>query len=165
LQTDAAINPGNSGGPLLDSRGLLIGMNTMITSKSGGSAGVGFAIPVSAIRKSVPEIIRFGDIKRAVLGIEGVDDQIARNNGVDGIAVAKVARGSGAARAGLRGLRQRRDGVYLGDVIVAINKARVHTLAQLHEVLGQFKVGDVVEVGILRDGKPKSVKIKLMELR
>ena len=78
IQTDASINPGNSGGPLLNSAGELIGMNTMIFSKSGSSAGIGFALPFSTIRRLVPQIIKFGKPKRAGLGVELVPDELAR---------------------------------------------------------------------------------------
>jgi len=165
LQTDAAINPGNSGGPLLDSRGQLIGVNTMISSKSGSSAGVGFAVPVSAVRRSVPDIIRYGEVKRAGLGISLVDDKLARANGVEGIVIAKVQRGTPAAKAGLRGLQERRGEVFLGDVITAVDKYSVQDFDQLHNALARFQVGDEVALTILRDDKPQQVRLKLMQLQ
>jgi len=164
LQTDAAINPGNSGGPLLDSRGQLIGMNTMISSRSGSSSGVGFAVPVSAIRNTVPEVIRVGNAKRPGLGIQLVDDNIAKANGVDGIVIAEVQRGTPAARAGLRGLQKRRGETFLGDVILAVNATRVRDYKQLRKALARFHVGDQVELTILRDNVEKRVRLKLMEL-
>src|SRR5690606_36612338 len=90
IQTDAAINPGNSGGPLLNSAGELIGMNTMIYSSSGISAGVGFAVPVSTLRRVVPQLIQFGRPVRAGFGIEVVADSVARANGIEGVVVASV---------------------------------------------------------------------------
>jgi S1-C subfamily serine protease len=165
LQTDAAINPGNSGGPLLDSRGQLIGVNTMISSKSGSSAGVGFAVPVSAVRRSVPDIIRYGEVKRAGLGISLVDDKLARANGVEGIVIAKVQRGTPAAKAGLRGLQERRGEVFLGDVITAVGKYPVQDFDQLHNALARFQVGDEVALTIRRDDKPQQVRLKLMQLQ
>jgi len=164
LQTDAAINPGNSGGPLLDSRGQLIGMNTMISSKSGSSAGVGFAVPVAAIRRSVPDVIRYGKVKRAGIGIGTVDDQVAKANGVKGIVIAEVHRGGPAARAGLRGLRRQRGQWTLGDVIVSIDTHKVRNFDQLHNTMARYQVGDEVEVTVLRDGKAKRVRLKLIEL-
>ncbi len=165
LQTDAAINPGNSGGPLLDSHGQLIGVNTMISSKSGSSAGVGFAVPVSAVRRSVPDIIRYGEVKRAGLGIVRVDDRIARANGVEGIVIAEVQRGTPAARAGLRGLRKRRGEVFLGDIITAIDKYPVRNFDQLHNALARYQVGDEISITIRRDDKEKQVRLKLMQLK
>jgi S1-C subfamily serine protease len=165
LQTDAAINPGNSGGPLLDSRGQLIGMNTMISSKSGSSSGVGFAVPVSAIRQTVPEVIHNGNKKRAGLGITLFDDQVARANGVEGVVIDSVQRGTPAQQAGLRGLRKRRDGVFLGDVIVALGTHRIRDSKDLHEALSQHKAGDNVEVTIIRDEQKMRVRLKLMQLK
>ena len=165
LQTDAAINPGNSGGPLLDSQGQLIGMNTMISSQSGSSAGVGFAVPVSAIRRSVPDVIRFGEVKRAGLGIKLVDDQIAKANGVEGIVIAEVQRGTPAAQAGLRGLRKRKGEMFLGDVIVGIDKYSVRNYDDLHNALARFQVGDEVDVTVMRDQAKTRVRLKLMQLK
>ncbi len=165
VQTDAAINPGNSGGPLLDSQGQLIGVNTMISSKSGGSAGVGFAVPVSAVRRAVPDIIRYGEVKRAGLGIKLVDDQIAKANGVEGVVIAEVQRGTPAAAAGLRGLRKRRGEMFLGDIIVGIDKYAVRDYHQLHNALARFQVGDEIEITILRDNAEKRVRLKLMQLK
>lgn len=164
LQTDAAINPGNSGGPLLDSQGQLIGMNTMISSKSGSSAGVGFAVPVSAIRRTVPEIIKFGNKKRPGLGIIMFDDRVARANGVEGVVIESVQRGTPAAKAGLKGLRKYRGDVYLGDVIVGIDKYRIRSSSDLRDALSNFKVGEEVEVTILREDERKRVRLKLMQL-
>ena len=105
IQTDASINPGNSGGPLLDSAGQLIGMNTMIFSKSGSSAGIGFAVPIETIRRLVPQILEYGHPRRAALGIEVVSDRLAARNQVHGVVIEKVAPGGPAAAAGLQGLR------------------------------------------------------------
>ncbi|MCP4446955.1 MAG: trypsin-like serine protease [Myxococcales bacterium] len=165
LQTDAAINPGNSGGPLLDSEGRLIGVNTMISSKSGSSAGVGFAVPVSAVRRSVPDIIRYGEVKRAGLGIKLVEDVVAKANGVKGIVIAEVQRGTPAAKAGLRGLRKRRGEMFLGDVIVAIGRYPVLDYDQLHNALARFQVGDNVNITIMRDDEEKRIPLKLMQLK
>ena len=120
IQTDASINPGNSGGPLLDSSGQLIGMNTMIFSKSGASAGIGFAVPFSTIKRVVPQIIRTGKAQQIGLGISILPDAIARRNGIQGVIVRQVANNSPAARAGLRGVEQNYRGTYIGDVIVGI---------------------------------------------
>lgn len=165
LQTDAAINPGNSGGPLLDSQGRLIGMNTMITSKSGGSAGVGFAVPVATVRTVVPEIIKYGQVQRAGLGIELVPDSRARENGIKGVVIASVSRGTPAAKAGLQGLRQKRNGqVLLGDVIVGIDAFEVGNYDELYTALDAHKAGDTVSVKIIRGGKKRTINLKLMRL-
>ncbi len=168
LQTDASINPGNSGGPLLDSQGHLIGMNTMIHSKSGASAGVGFAVPVSAIRKVVPDLIRYGKVKRAGLGIELIPDTKARANGVVGVVIARVERNSPAANAGIKGLQQTRRGGVLFDTIVGIDSYKVKNYDQLYNALDRFSAGDKVTVHIKREGGGRtqniSVQLNLMEL-
>ncbi|MCJ7679102.1 MAG: trypsin-like peptidase domain-containing protein, partial [Candidatus Aminicenantes bacterium] len=112
IQTDASINPGNSGGPLLDSRGLLIGMNTVIASRTGQSSGVGFTVPVDIINKIVPQIIRFGHVIRPSLGVDFVSDVIARRNRVEGLIILEVKSGTSAARSGLRGLSRNQRGQY-----------------------------------------------------
>ena len=164
LQTDASINPGNSGGPLLDSQGKLIGMNTMISGKSGDSSGVGFAVPVSAIRKTVPEIIKFGRVKRAGLGVNLFPDAQSRSRGIVGVVIDKVQRGTPAAKAGLRGLKRTRRGTYLGDVIVGINNFKVSNYDQLYNALDRFKAGDTVSVTIVRESKKMQVSLELMQL-
>jgi len=100
IQTDAAINPGNSGGPLLDSAGRLIGVNTMIASPSGASAGIGFAVPVDTVNRVVPEIIRTGQGPRATLGLIAASDRWTRSQGLNGVVVAEVKPNGAAARAG-----------------------------------------------------------------
>src|SRR5581483_3768807 len=118
VQTDAAINPGNSGGPLLDSSGRLIGMNTAIYSPSGANAGIGFAVPVDTVNAIVPQLLKFGRIMRPGLGIDTLADNIAAQNGIDGVVVYGVRQGGAAELAGLSGLRQTAEGTSLGDVIV-----------------------------------------------
>jgi S1-C subfamily serine protease len=165
LQTDASINPGNSGGPLLDSQGRLIGVNTMIYSKSGSSSGVGFAVPVETVRRVVPQIIKFGVPQRAGLGVTLVKDELARANGVKGVVIDTVSRGTPASRAGLRGLKRTRQGVFIGDVIVGINKFEVTDYDSLYNALDRFQAGDKVDVQLLRDDKKVSVKVELMLLK
>jgi len=165
IQTDAAINPGNSGGPLLDSRGQLIGMNTAIISPSGSSAGIGFAVPVSTVNRIVPQLIKFGRVSRPGLGIQVVSDAMARRAGIDGVVIAEVQRGSAAAKAGLRGVQRTRLGeTYVGDVIVGINDKPVRNFGELGDVLEQYKVGDAVNVKVLREGAPKSVRVQLQQV-
>jgi len=145
LQTDAAINPGNSGGPLLDSAGRLIGMNTAIYSKSGSSAGIGFAIPSDEINRLVPRIIREGKVSRPGLGVLPMDDNEARRHVERGALIAQVFPGSPAHKAGLLGSRGR-----LGDVIVAINGNPIAGAKELIDRLLDYKVGDTVTLTILR---------------
>jgi S1-C subfamily serine protease len=161
IQTDASINPGNSGGPLLDSGGRLIGMNTMIFSKSGASAGIGFAVPVSTIRRLVPEIIQFGKPRRAGLGIEIVGDHIARRAGIEGVAIREVRPEGPAAKAGLHGLSVKDDQVVLGDVIVGIDDYPVENYDDLFNALDHFGPGDSVGVKVRRAGEIFVIPVEL----
>jgi len=162
VQTDAAINPGNSGGPLLDSAGRLIGVNTAIYSPSGAYAGIGFAIPEHSVRWVVPDLIRYGRVNRPTLGVELGPDSWNQQLGIEGAVIASVVEGSGADRAGLRGIRQGRGRrVELGDVIQSVDGKPVTSLGDLQTVLEQKKAGDVVKVGILRDGRRQEVQVRL----
>lgn len=162
IQSDAAINPGNSGGPLLDSAGRLIGVNTAIYSPSGASAGIGFAIPVDTVNRIVPELIRSGRLTRPGLGVIIADEQVAERLGVTGVLVVEVARGSGAAKAGLRPTRRNRDGRYaLGDVITAVDGKKIESPNELFLLLEKYKIGDVVNLTLQRDGKPAQARVAL----
>jgi S1-C subfamily serine protease len=162
IQSDAAINPGNSGGPLLDSAGRLIGVNTAIYSPSGASAGIGFAIPVDTVNRIVPELIRSGKITRPGLGVQIADEQIAQRLGVSGVLVVDVAKGSAASKAGIQPTRRDSEGrLRLGDVIVAIDGKNVVTPNDLFLLLEKYKVGDIVTVSLLRDGKTVQAKVAL----
>ena len=162
IQSDAAINPGNSGGPLLDSAGRLIGVNTAIYSPSGTSAGIGFAIPVDTVNRIVPELIRSGKIIRPGLGIQIADDQIAQRLGVTGILVVDVARGSAAAKAGIQPTRRDAEGrLRLGDVITAVDGKKVESPNDLYLLLEKYKIGDAVNISILRNGKTVQAKVAL----
>jgi S1-C subfamily serine protease len=162
IQTDAAINPGNSGGPLLDSAGRLIGVNTAIYSPSGASAGIGFAIPVDTVNRIVPELIRSGKVTRPGMGIQVAEDQIAERLGVTGVLVVEVTQGSAAARAGLRPTRREASGrVRLGDVITAIDGKKIESSNELFLLLEKHKVGDSINVTLLREGKAVQVKVIL----
>jgi S1-C subfamily serine protease len=151
IQTDAAINPGNSGGPLLDSEGQLVGMNTMIFSKSGASAGIGFAVPISTIARVVPQIIKNGKAEQLGLGIQ-IDPlaRLERRAGLRGVAVLSVLPGSPAERAGLRGVTQTLAGIVLGDVIVAVGAAKVEDYDDLYNAIDSHQVGDQVDVKVRR---------------
>ena len=162
IQTDAAINPGNSGGPLLDSAGRLIGVNAAIYSPSGASAGIGFAIPVDTVNRIVPELIRYGKVIRPGIGVQVAEDQIAEQLGVKGVLVVDVRAGSAAAKAGIRPTRREASGrVRLGDVIVAVEGTKVDSPNDLFLALEKYKVGDSVNVSLLRDGKTVQTKVTL----
>jgi S1-C subfamily serine protease len=164
IQTDASINPGNSGGPLLDSAGQLIGMNTMIFSKSGSSAGIGFAVPVATIRRLVPQIIQFGAPRRAGLGIEILSDTIARRAGLRGVIIEEVVPGGPAAKAGLRGLVRTRNQIGLGDVIVGIDDHEVVNYDDLFNALERYEPGSKVAVKVLRGGEVFAIETELVLL-
>jgi S1-C subfamily serine protease len=153
IQTDAAINPGNSGGPLLDSSGQLIGMNTMIFSKSGASAGIGFAVPVSTIARIVPQIIAKGHAEQLGLPIQ-VDPlgRLERRFGIPGVVVLAVPKGGAAERAGMVGITQTADGLALGDVIVGIDEQKVDDYDGLYTALDQHHAGDKIDVKVRRKG-------------
>ena len=162
IQTDAAINPGNSGGPLLDSTGRLIGVNTAIIGPGGGSAGIGFAVPVNTVRKVVPELLRHGRIVRPVMGLDATEDRIAQNLGIDGVIVMNVDPGKGAAKAGMVGLTRGADGrIMIGDVIIGINDQVIKSSDDLLNAMEQYKPGDVVNIKTLRRGETRMFKVKL----
>ena len=152
IQTDASINPGNSGGPLLDSRGQLIGMNTMIYSQSGGSAGIGFAVPVSIIKRLVPQIIETGSAIEPVIGIRPADDFTAKRLGIEGVIIEWVPEGSAAAQAGFRSASRRANGSLRLDVITAVDGHPVRDFDDLYNALDRFAPGDSVSVTVARDG-------------
>lgn len=167
IQTDAAINMGNSGGPLLDSSGQLIGMNTVIFSTSGSSAGLGFAVPADTIKTIVPQIIQHGRVIRPGLGIGIVPDSMKmRIIGQDkGIIVSYVDEKGGAAKAGIKGMTQDQYGrTYLGDIILSVDGQNVNNLDDIYQILETKKIGDEVTVKYRRDGKIKSTKVRLQAL-
>lgn len=174
IQTDAAINPGNSGGPLLNSRGEVIGMNTMIISQTGSSSGIGFAVPSNIIAKVVPALISKGSYAYPWLGITGRDllpqDVKALNLPVRrGALVLDVAAGSPADKAGLRGSErvirvQGRELTTGGDVITAIDDTPVTGMDQLISYLvRKTQPGQQVTLTIIRDGREKKVTVTLAE--
>lgn len=164
IQTDAAINPGNSGGPLLDSAGRLIGVNTAIYSPSGGSAGIGFAVPVDVVNRVVPEIIRHGRLIQPGLGISVAHDKLAQRLGIEGVLVINVMPGSSAAKSGLRGTTREMGEVVLGDIIVAVNGRRVRTFDNLRDEMEQYRVGDEVTLTVVRDGRETPLRAVLEEV-
>ncbi len=157
IQTDAAINPGNSGGPLLDSAGRLIGVNTAIYSPSGASAGVGFAIPVDAVQRVVPQLIKNGRVLQPGLGARYAADQITQRLGLEGVMVVDFEPRSAAAQAGLQGITQDRVGeINLGDLIVAVDSVPVTQVQQFLKQLQKHKIGDEVTLSIIRNANAKS---------
>lgn len=165
IQTDAAINPGNSGGPLLDSRGRLIGVNTAIYSPSGASAGIGFAVPVDTVKALVPQLIRHGKPRQPGIGVQLVDDQLARRNGVEGVIVQRVTRGGPADKAGIEGLQQDRRGqLRLGDVIVEVNGKPVRSIGDLFLAFEEIGIGKKAQVTLAREDARRTVSVELIDL-
>jgi S1-C subfamily serine protease len=165
IQTDAAINPGNSGGPLLDSAGRLVGVNSAIYSPSGAYAGIGFAIPVDTVNRVVPDLIRYGRMQRAGLGVQVAPDQLTERLGIKGILIVNFPADSAAARAGLKPTRRdATGGVTLGDIVTAVNGKSVRSGNDLFSALDEFKVGDTVTLTILRDGVEKKLPLVLQVL-
>lgn len=162
IQTDAAINPGNSGGPLLDSAGRLIGVNTQIYSPSGGSAGIGFAIPADEVNWVAPELIQHGRLRRPTLGVQLADPSTERRLGLTGSLVLEVIRGSGAAEAGLRSTRRDRFGqIELGDLITSIDGTPIRSSADVPLALERRQPGETVRVKLRRGRDESEVSIRL----
>lgn len=165
IQTDAAINPGNSGGPLLDSAGRLIGMNTAIFSPSGTSAGIGFAVPVDTINRVVPQLIKFGMVERAALGVTMSDElsrRFAQRLNVQGVVIVQTLPGSAAEAAGLRGTTRLGNGqIRVGDIILSIDGRPVTSSDDMYLALEKYKPGDTVVVKYWREGRTLEKKIML----
>jgi Do/DeqQ family serine protease len=152
IQTDASINPGNSGGALVNLRGELIGINSAILSRSGGNIGIGFAIPSNMVRSVMDQLVKYGEVKRGILGvnIQTVTPDLADKLGaadLSGAFVQQVVEGSAADKAGVKA----------GDVITTINGAPVHSSAELRNRIGLMRIGESVDLGLVRDGKAKHV--------
>ncbi len=166
IQTDAAINPGNSGGPLLNSLGQLVGVNTAIYSPSGGSAGIGFAIPVNTVREVVPQLIAYGKIMRPVIGVELASDKWLRRWKVEGVPIVRVFRGFPADEAGMVGARRGYRGeVILGDVITHVDGTRVRNNDEYLTAMERLKIGDEIEIRTLREGRERRFDVSLSESR
>lgn len=175
IQTDASINPGNSGGPMIDSNGKLIGINTVIYSPSGGSVGIGFAVPVNTARRVIPDLIEYGKVNRGWINMEFITlfpklVEYARLPVSKGILVSRVEKGSNADRSGLRGgteqVRYRNSSFYLGgDIITAINGTAISSVADVYSALETTKPGDTVKVHLIRDGKELVLETELSERR
>ena len=166
IQTDAAINPGNSGGPLLNSLGQLVGVNTAIYSPSGGSAGIGFAIPVNTVIEVVPQLIAFGKIMRPVLGVELASDRWLRRYRVDGVPIVRTYRDFPAERAGMVGARRGSRGeIILGDVITEIDGERVANNDEFLSAMETHRVGDTIDIVTTRAGEEKRFSVELSEVQ
>ena len=169
IQTDAAINPGNSGGPLLDSSGRVIGVNSQIVSPSGASAGIGFAVPIDAVARIVPQLIRTGRIQEpGIAGVSFVADSFAARWGVEGVIIQEVEPGSTADAAGLTGIEMTRSRrrVLLGDVIVMVNGKRVRGSEDLSDALEAAGLGSTVRLTVQsgREGKTREVQVRLRDV-
>lgn len=155
IQTDASINPGNSGGALVNMNGELIGINSAIYSKDGGgNIGIGFAIPVNMVKAVMDQIITYGEVKRGVVGIKLRDltpeaAEALQLVNARGVEISEVAPGSAADRAGIKA----------GDVAVSMNGVSLEGAAQLHNALGLLRVGQSVEIRLLRAGTERSVTL------
>ena len=160
IQTDAAINPGNSGGALVSMDGELVGINSAILSRSGGNMGIGFAIPSNMVRSVMQQLIQFGEVNRGQLGVSVLSltpdyrKSLGLGDDVQGALVSQVVEGSAAARAGIEA----------GDVITIIRGQPVKGAAELRNSIGMLKVGDSVEIDLLRDGKPRRLTAVLREV-
>ncbi len=171
IQTDASINPGNSGGPLLDSRGLLIGINSSIYSTTGASVGIGFAVPIDTVKRVIPELIENGRVVRGWIDIFPVqlDDRIAEYAGLSvdsGILVSRLEPGGKAEKAGIKGGDEKvRYGTAIinlgGDIIVGADGVKVDDFADLFSALEDNKPGDVVEVVLNRNGSRITLPVEL----
>ncbi|MDQ8202098.1 trypsin-like peptidase domain-containing protein [Pelagicoccus sp. SDUM812003] len=166
IQTDAAINPGNSGGPLLDSKGRLIGMNTLILRDS---TGIGFAVPSNTIKRIVGQIIEFGRPIRSGIGVTVFSDQsfagLASRLGIEGVLLREVLPGSPAEKAGLQGTTRDRMGrIVLGDVLQGVNGAPIRNVDDLYHAFDLKKAGEQVEIVFYRQGKQYSVTTQIQEI-
>jgi len=175
IQTDASINPGNSGGPLLDSQGRMIGINTMIYSPSGGSVGIGFAVPVNTARRVVNELIQYGTVRRGWVDATMVQLFPALVRHADlpvnhGLLVSRTHRGGLAEQAGLRqggtAVRHGRSIIYVGgDIITSVNGTEIRTLSDMYAALETSRPGDVARVGVIRGGSAITVEVTLADRR
>jgi Do/DeqQ family serine protease len=153
IQTDAPINPGNSGGALVNLQGQLVGVNSMIFSGSGGNIGIGFAIPSNMVKAVMAQLVQYGEVKRGMLGVQLSNQftpEIAQSLGLEtnrGAWVSEVVEGGAADKAGIKA----------GDVITSINGRTVANASELRNSIGLLRIGDKVDLSLLRDGKPRKV--------
>lgn len=157
IQTDAAVNPGNSGGALVDVEGRLIGINSAIATPTGVFAGYSFAIPVNLAKRIADDLIKYGTFKRAYLGVNiaTMDSNVARELALDyaqGVAVVQLADAQGSAA---------QAGILEKDIITKVNGKNVTTTSELMEYIGRSKVGETVNMSIIRDGKTQTIPVRL----
>jgi len=156
IQTDAVVNPGNSGGALVNTRGELIGINTMISSTTGSYVGYSFAVPSNITRKIIEDIMEFGNVQRGILGVKGgelnqaVSEELDLNR-TQGFYVAEVTKSSGAEKAGIK----------KGDIIIQIDNKSIHSFAELTEYISTKRPNDVVNVYVIRNGKEIEIPVTL----
>jgi 2-alkenal reductase len=160
IQTDAPINPGNSGGPLLDSAGRVIGLNTAILSRSGASAGIGFAIPVDIVNRVASQLISNGHVPSPGIGIVAARQNEATSLGIDGVIIVRTTPGSPAANAGIEGATA--DGV-VRDVITEVDGKPVHSREELTSALADAGIGKQVSLTVERDGQARNVKLTVAD--
>ena len=158
IQTDASINPGNSGGALVNLRGELVGINSAILSRSGGNIGIGFAIPVNMARSIMDQLIKYGSVKRGLLGVSiySLTPDMAKSLNIpntQGVLVSQVNQDSAAEKAGIKA----------GDVIVSINGQTIKSNSELRNAIGLSRVGDKLEVALIRDRKPMTLTAVITE--
>ena len=154
IQTDAAVNPGNSGGALVDKMGNLVGINTAIISQTGSYTGYSFAVPSNIVKKIVSDLMDFGSVKRAVLGItmQPIDDKIAKElklSSLNGVYIVEVSKSGAADKAGIKP----------GDVLVAIDSIALTTPSSVQEAVNRFSPGDKALLTVIRDGKEMKIKV------
>ena len=154
IQTDAAVNPGNSGGALVDKAGRLVGINTAIISRTGSYAGYSFAVPSNIVKKIVNDLIDFGSVKRAVLGVtmSEITDKIAEDmklSSRNGVYIVEVSKGGAADEAGIKA----------GDILVAIDSVKMTNAASVQEMVSRFSPDETAEVTVIRDGKEKKFEV------
>ena len=165
IQTDASINPGNSGGPLLDSQGRLIGINTMIFSRSGGSTGVGFALPSNQIQRIVGQLIKYGKVIQPSIGIQPLSDQVSAYLGIRGLIIGRVLPHSPAANAKLHGSSQLPNGrIRLGDIIVQVDNKKIKNYDDFYNALSHKKIGEKVTIQYIRNGRQYSTMLKTVNV-
>lgn len=160
IQTDAAVNPGNSGGALVNLKGELVGINTAIASTTGAYSGYSFAVPVTLVKKVMDDLLNYGEVQRALLGvlITDVTAEIAKEKklkDIKGVLVSGVNEGSAAKEAGMKE----------NDVILKIDDIEVNSASELQERVGQHRPGEKVKVSILRNGEPKVITVTLKNKR
>jgi Do/DeqQ family serine protease len=156
IQTDAAVNPGNSGGALVDVNGRLIGINSAIATPTGVFAGYSFAIPVNLVKRIADDLIKYGEYRRAYLGVDiaPMDNHLAEKLGVgyvQGVAVMKVYQDGSAANSGIEAK----------DIVTQINGKNVTTTSELRELVGRSKLGETLTLTVVRDGKEKEIPVRL----